>query len=404
MRATVVLILATGLAAASWQPIGPAGGYVTALACDPSAPGNLHCLVYTGRSSQPVFRTTDAGVNWTLVGEAPADWCQSLCIDPTAPGTLLALNDNDVVLRSTDHGATWTTIRLPAYATAICADPFIPGRIYIGAYTYNGISRPVVCISTDHGATWSSVSPADSGIIYSLECSAADSGVLYIGGDYGRVLRSTDHGATWQPRSSGISADNYVFGIAASHGNPAIVCAGTMFGMYRTTDAGASWNRVGDLQYIMSVDFSPAEPAQAVASGYDTATALFYTTDHGASWQRMAGSPSAARGGGLFCDPAAANAAWCATPSGVMYTSNLGATWLPRNNGIHTATVSALIVPEWNRQRVYAALEDIGIFKSPDGGRNWEQTHDFLSCGNICAIGLAASAGPDVLYALEGSG
>ncbi|MEO0074040.1 MAG: hypothetical protein ABIK43_05215 [candidate division WOR-3 bacterium] len=397
--------IAVCLAVANWIPIGPEGGYIIVITCNPADPQKMFCIG-SGESELPVFRSTDHGSTWNRIGTFPANWCQALCVIPSADSILLALMGAESVLRSTDYGASWHSVALPnLYPNALAADPFIAGRVYVGAYSYQVNSQPFVCVSTDYGLSWTAVPAADSGILYSLDCSSTSPGVLYYGGDRGTVRRSTDYGASWHSRSTGLRPDDYILSLSVNHSSSDILLAGTVHGLFRTTNAGNLWTQVGTAQFATCVDFSPAVPAQAVAAGYDTATAIWYTTDHGASWQRMRQNPATTgRGSGVFCDPATANAVWAATQAGVLLTTDLGNSWQPRNSGILIASVPALNSAPWNRRNVYASLAGIGLFKSLDGGRHWEKTSDFLSCGNICAIGLCPGSGNDILYALEGSG
>jgi hypothetical protein len=53
---------------------------------------------------------------------------------------------------------------------------------------------------------------------------------------------------------------------------------------------------------------------------------------------------------------------------------------------------------------VYLEVAGVGVYKSLDAGQTWEKCADFLSCGNICGIGLAEGEDGDLLYALEGAG
>jgi len=403
LRAIAFVSVAAAVAVASWVPIGPDGGNVMALAASPSQPATLVSVLYSNDTVLPVYRTTDAGAGWQRVGGVSR--VAAIVIDPFDPMSVYSLDGGNLVGHSSDGGASWEYGAVPFSASAIGCDPFVPGRVYAAGANYDSIEIPTFCISTDHGQSWAG-GPVeyDTGAIYVLDVSAVDSGVIFLGGEYGQVFVSTDAGETWESRSSGFSHDDIVLALSASHGDPGIVCAGSIYGMYRTTDAGLSWTQATGPRFVMSVDFSPAEPAKGYAYGYDTIDVCFSTTDAGATWLPMARVIPSARFGGLTADPALGDGVWCPTISGVMHSTDRGEHWNPVNTGLHSADISCLSVPGWNREHVYLEVTGVGVYKSLDAGRNWEKCADFLSCGNICGIGLAQGTDGDRLYALEGAG
>ncbi len=402
-RAIVLLAVMAAVAVAAWVPVGPDGGSVAALAVSPGQPTTLVSLLHSTDTLQPVYRTTDAGGAWEAAGSVP--YLALVVIDPFDPLTVYGSDGGGAIRRSTDGGATWRSASVPFYGQALGCDPYVPGRVYAAGGVYDTITLPMFSVSTDHGESWSSSLVADdTGYIYSLEVSPVVSGVIFLGGDYGMVYRSTDCGLTWEPRSNGLSPDNYVLALSASHADAGLVCAGTVSGVFRTTDTGGSWHQAGGPQYVMSVDMSPVEPARGYASGYDTGSACYSTTDAGASWQRVSSITSSVSLGGVIADAESADGVWCGTSAGVVKSTDGGRTWNPRSAGIHSAVITTVSVPGWNRERVYAAVEGVGVHKSSDAGQTWERCTDFLACGNICGIGLGQGTGGDRLYALEGSG
>jgi len=403
LRAIMILSAVVATVVAAWVPIGPDGGNVMALAIAPSQPTTLVSVLYSNDTVLPVYRTTDAGAAWQRVGGVSR--IAAVVIDPFDPMTLYCSDGGSSVQRSTDGGATWQDGFLPFSASAIGCDPFVSGRVYIAGAYYDSIGIPAFGVSTDHGATWDGWPVVqDTGSIMTLDASPVDSGVIYVGGEYGSVYRSTDCGLTWELRSSGLSYDDIVLSISASHGDPGVVCAGGIYGMYRTTDAGTNWTLASTPRFVMSVDFSPAEPNKGYAYGYDTANVCFSTIDAGVTWQPMAPVSPSARFGGLIADPGLGDGTWCPTAAGVMRSTDRGGHWNSVNAGIYSADISTISVPRWDREHVYLEVAGVGVYKSLDAGQTWEKCADFLSCGNICGIGLAEGEDGDLLYALEGAG
>ena len=74
------------------------------------------------------------------------------------------------------------------------------------------------------------------------------------------------------------------------------------------------------------------------------------------------------------------------------------------NRGIRTGTVSCLSASPRDPNSVYTEIAENAVFRSASGGDSWERCPDFLSCGFICAIGIAPARDHDVLYTLVGKG
>jgi len=106
-----------------------------------------------------------------------------------------------------------------------------------------------------------------------------DSGVGFVVGDAGTIVRTTDAGMTWSPLTSGTTnALHDVYFFDATQG----VAVGEQGLILRTTDGGAGWQDVtsGVTDTLRSVSFSGVNGI----SGGDSQTIL-YSTDAGASWQ-----------------------------------------------------------------------------------------------------------------------
>ena len=76
---------------------------------------------------------------------------------PQTPSTLYAGTGGAGVFKSTDGGATWTSINASwlsnAFVLALAVDPELPATIYVGS------AGAQILKSTDGGSTWSGVGP-----------------------------------------------------------------------------------------------------------------------------------------------------------------------------------------------------------------------------------------------------
>jgi hypothetical protein len=99
---------ATPTAVPTWISAGPLGGWISALAIDPTTPQTLYAGAPNG-----VFKSTHGGVSWTGSNTGIANpafpWVDitTLAIDPTNPQILYAGTDISGVYKSTDGGPYW---------------------------------------------------------------------------------------------------------------------------------------------------------------------------------------------------------------------------------------------------------------------------------------------------------
>ncbi|MEO8210604.1 MAG: hypothetical protein ABI840_08575, partial [bacterium] len=164
--------------------------------------------------------------------------------------------------------------------TTVKYDPLNPAVIYLGA-AYGGVWK-----STNSGANWIAltndeaslssgaiaIDPANTNIIYYGTGEATYSGTSY----YGRgLLKSINGGTTWTNYTTGIGSFSFFsrLVIRPGHSNELLAALGNRAslgasgGIYRSTDAGITWNVIvsGRCDDIV---FSPdGQSAYAIGSG-----------------------------------------------------------------------------------------------------------------------------------------
>jgi hypothetical protein len=185
---------------------------IGALAFDPTDASHNTLLAGTGRWSNfaqrgddeiGVYRTTNGGASWTILGGATL--LGRKISDVAARGAVLLAASTSGLYRSTDTGASWSltsgTGNLPAGSMpTLASDPSNPQRFYAGV-----LSTPRAIVrSNDGGATWTDVTAGITGVsasTNSFRVAVGPGGVVYVAvinaGIIGAVSRSTDQGATW---------------------------------------------------------------------------------------------------------------------------------------------------------------------------------------------------------------
>src|SRR4249920_827412 len=117
---------------------------------------------------------------------------------------------------------------------------------------------------------WRDIGPTRAGRARALAGVPSQPNTFYAGFDNGGVWRSTDYGANWVPLFDDQSTGSIgAIGVAPS--NPSVIYVGTGAGIirpdlatgngiYKSTDEGKTWSRIGlrDSQMIAAISVDPA--------------------------------------------------------------------------------------------------------------------------------------------------
>lgn len=199
-------------------------------------------------------------------------------------------------------------------------------------------------------------------------------GRLYGRTDVGGVYRSDDHGDSWIYLSGELTggASHFVQGIAIASGDPNTVyqCIGTSYnndgaGVWKTTDGGTNWSRVKS-----GINFSGNDEERwggeciAIRDGNDSEVwagsrggGLWRSTNAGAAWTRLGQATfGTAQFVSISLPPEGRSDIWVGAsgfggPGGVWVSINEGATWTKltgTKNGVGAPTGCWRIVREPN--------------------------------------------------------
>jgi photosystem II stability/assembly factor-like uncharacterized protein len=198
--------------------------------------------------------------------------------------------------------------------------------------------------------------------------------LFYIAAVNGGIWKSDDAGRTWRPIFDGGPTGSFG-ALAVAWSDPKTIYAGSGEGLqrpdlsvgdgiYKSTDAGATWNNVGlhDAQQIASMAVDPHDPNRIFVAalghpyGPNEQRGIFRSTDGGATWQRVLYKNPDVGAFDVVIDPSDAK---------VVY-----------------ATLWAARQTPWEIGASFEILGS-GVFKSVDGGTTWNQ----LSTGLPARIG-----------------
>jgi len=211
------------------------------------------------------------------------------------------------------------------------------------------------------------------------------------------VYRSLDGGATW--RHMGLEGSRHIGRILVHPRNPDIVfvaALGSLWGpnpvrgLYRTTDGGATWNKVlaiSNYTGVVEVRMDPGNPDVMLAStfqrerrqwsmlGGGDESGLYRSDDGGYSWREVRGGfPTSPLGriGIAFCpgSPEIVYASAVGPEGGIFRSQDGGNTWERRNREIQSHWFyGELVCDPVNPDRLYVPMTP--LYVSEDGGRTF---------------------------------
>ncbi|MCB9899139.1 MAG: hypothetical protein H6825_14135 [Planctomycetes bacterium] len=250
-----------------------------------------------------LFRSSDRGASWTLLPQPPTvPVIRSVAVSPDFANDHLVLFGAGLtggVYRSTDAGDSWTetSTGLPPSTVPISLrfSPGYPGEPLLFA----GTKGAGVVLSSDGGVTWHATGPGlDDPDVRWMELSPdfVNDRTLFAGTGLGGIFRSTDAGDTWAAVNAGLSP-GLPLAIECLAISPQFAIDDTLFlvnlhdGVWRSSDRGDSWTKLGaglppDPPRVVAL--SPAFPADptVVVGTHDW---LYRSTDAGVSFERLPG-------------------------------------------------------------------------------------------------------------------
>ena len=221
-----------------------------------------------GTGAMGILMSADDGESWHQIGLSNLFGVHSFALNDQ--GDIFAgLLAN--IYRSTDNGKTWSLLIIRGL-NSIAINRV--GHIFAG--TAIGIMR-----STDSGETWTWIRDItnDGNTLNDLANSLAlnAEGELFAATQERGVLHSTDNGDTWIPVNTGLT-DSLVQALAIEESGT--IWAGTMSGVFQSTDNGEMWQRSGLTSVSVNV-FAITAQGNIFAG---TSGGVFVTHDGDATW------------------------------------------------------------------------------------------------------------------------
>lgn len=265
-------------AGATWRQVGVdafRSPQVTAVALSGVERAGAHGVIYVGTEPSALYRSEDGGESWrelTELTELPSapTWSfpprpytshvRDIGLDPNAAGRLYIAIEAGALVRSDDGGRTWEDRRPggPFDTHSLGLPSQLPGRIYSAAG--DGFMHPGQGFveSRDAGDTWERPGMGlERHYLWGLAVDPGNPETLIVSAAHGpnqahnptaaeSAIYRRSRGSTWQRVAEGLPDERGTLAavLAAHQAEPGVFYAANNLGLYRSADAGLSWERL----------------------------------------------------------------------------------------------------------------------------------------------------------------
>jgi photosystem II stability/assembly factor-like uncharacterized protein len=252
-------------------------------------------------------------------------------------------------------------------------------------------------ISAEHQGLWTTTYPS-GGNIHStgLAIDPADSDVIFATAESRGIFKTTDAGASWtnlidDPDWPFGETDYRIFTIHQGSGNYYMCTGGRI---YMSSDRGLNWETIyeRDDWDISTLTVDPTSTNIIYVSTWGGE--MFKTTDGGANWPACGSGLPSEEITIITVDPNAPSTVYAGTHnSGIFKSSDSGDSWVSINDTFDFHYIQDIEVEPGNPDNIYvlgwASTPGEGVFKSSGGGGSWAKIKDVgisWTPGNCIAI------------------
>ena len=351
-----------------------------------------------------IYKSGDGGKSWRqLSTRLEESWFDEIVLTTNDPPVIF-VGGGKGVYRSKDGGITWSQLSISgwpedSWCRALALDPSDSHKIY--AQSLYGFSK-----STDSGDHWETSDLALETVEFDLLTLVVDPqrpGVMYGGDVCLGIIKSENEGIDWSVINQGINA-NHIFHTAVDPHNPQVIAASTMVGVY-VKQGDKQWG-VLDYDPSYTLSFDP-QNALVLFAGFDVWLGKFNLINGDATYKEFPKQTVNA----IAINPSTPHILYVGTE---FYSLDRGGLYKSTDGGdnweqvlVKSAPINVIKVDPHNHDIIYAgsglfyAPVIMGnLYKSTDGGENWVTTPLGGMVINTIAINPEH---PEILYVGSGA-
>jgi photosystem II stability/assembly factor-like uncharacterized protein len=391
-------------ASLEWRLLGPSmpagrAWTVVGVESDPktqyltTAGGGIWKTTNHGTTYEPIFNF-EGSASTGAVAVAPSN-PDIVWVGTGEPANTRANSWGDGVYRSDDGGLSWTNkgLRDSYLISRIVIHPTDPDRVWVAAmgHLWGTNAERGIFRTQNGGETWEKVLFVnDTTGAMDLEMDPHDPDVLYAGmwqrfrygggdmdesGPGSGVFKSTDGGTTWTRLGNGLPTEDMgKIHLTVARNDSRIVYAGILTrepreregsqtGLYRSADAGATWERVSDPStgyYYQNVFVDPSEDDRVYMPVFE----LNVSEDGGRTWREVNIRGVHNDLHGMWIDPTDPDHLVIVGDGGVNTTFDRGETWMV--SALPIGQFYEISVDNQDPWHVIGGMQDTGHWLGPN--------------------------------------
>ena len=326
---------------------------------------------------------------WDPVGPDGGD-ARSLVAADGDPNHLYLGTTSSWIFESTDEGASWHRLAKLDSSDDLVIDHIVvdsdnPSLMYAAAWKFDSTDGGL-WISHDGGKTWKA-SPGLQGQSIRAFLQAPSNHRILFAGTLKGIFRSNDAGGSWQQISpSGSREIHEVESLAVDPRDPDILYAGTWHLPWKTVDGGNYWQNIKqgviDDSDVFSIIVDPDRPNIVYASA---CSGIYKSANGGSLFKKIQGIPATARRTRvLHQDPVHRDTVYAGTTEGLYKTTDAGKTF-QRMTGPDVIVNDVFVDPK-NPDRVLLATDRSGVLTSTDAAVSFNDSNHGFSARKVQAL------------------